>query len=101
MSTKVEPDLEKLGRDAAEFVAGAGVVKQVEVTRGEDEFDRPVYFFSFLIDQARAAQRAGLLRTRLVQRLRDDLIAQGDAHFPIIEILNKDDWVKRAHAKSH
>jgi len=93
-------DLEKLGREAAEYVAGAGVVEQVEVTRGEDASDRPVYFFAFLIDQGRARQRAGLLRTRLVQKLRDDLVSREDGHFPVIQILSKEDWAKRANARS-
>lgn len=96
----VGPDLEKLGRDAAEYVAGVGVVEQVEVTRGEDTAERPVYFFSFLIDQGRARQRAGLLRLRLVQKLRDELISKNDSHFPVIQILSREDWAKRADAKS-
>jgi len=93
-------ELEKLGRAAAEHVAGDGAVERVEVTRGEDASERPVYYFSFLIDQGRARQRAGLVRTRLVQKLRDDLVARGDGHYPVIQILSKDDWANRADANS-
>ena len=93
-------ELEKLGRAAAEHVAGDCAVEQVEVTRGEDAAERPVYYFSFLIDQGRARQRAGLVRTRLVQKLRDDLDARGDGHYPVIQILSKDDWANRADANS-
>jgi len=88
-------DLEKLGRDAAEHVAGVGAIEQVEVVAGEDSSDRPVYRFSFLIDQDRLRQRLGLLRTRLTQTLRDELIALDDAHYPIIHILDRTDWDKR------
>jgi len=91
-------DLEKLGLDAARQVAGADAVEQVEVVSGEDASDRPVYYFSFLIDEGRSRQRAGLVRTRLVQKLRDELITRGDGHFPVITILSRIDWDKRAGA---
>jgi hypothetical protein len=94
-------ELEELGQAAAEDVAGPGAVERVEVTRGEDASERPVYYFSFLIDQDRARQRAGLVRTRLIQKLRDDLVARGDGHYPVIQILNKADWAARANARSN
>ncbi|TCZ58674.1 hypothetical protein [Roseicella aquatilis] len=86
--------LEKLGRDAAEQVAGQEAVGAVEVTSGE-EFERPVYYFTFLIDQDRARHRPGLLLARLVQRLRDDLDARNDAHYPVIQLLSRADWDHR------
>ena len=91
-------DLEKLGREAAQQVAGKGAVEDVEVVAGEDLSERPVYYFSFLIDQARARQRAGLVLTRLVQKLRDELIARGDGHYPVIRILSRTDWDRRKDA---
>jgi hypothetical protein len=83
---------------AAEHVAGPDAVEEVEVTPGEDAYDRPVYYFSFLIHQERAQQRAGLVRIRLIQKLREDLVARGDSHNPVIQILSKDDWPNRADA---
>jgi hypothetical protein len=97
MSQDAAATLEQLGRDAAQHIAGPEAVQEVEVVSGED-FDRPVYYFSFLIDQDRSRQRAGLLHSRLVQRLRDELIARNDGHYPVIRILNREDWDKRASA---
>ena len=97
MSHDITADLEQLGRDAAQHVAGEEAVQEVEVMAGE-ESERPVYYFSFLIDQDRARQRAGLLRSRLIQELRDGLIARNDGHYPIIRILSRADWDKRASA---
>jgi hypothetical protein len=91
--------LEKLGLDAAEHAAGKGSVERVEVVSGEDSSDRPVYYFSFLIDQDRARQRAGLVRTRLIQKLRDDLIALRDGHYPVIRILSRTDWDRHGDAR--
>lgn len=89
--------LEQLGRDAAQNIAGEDAVQEVEVVPGYD-FERPVYYFSFLIDQDRARLRAGLLLTRLIQKLRDELIARNDEHFPFIRILDRADWGKRTGA---
>jgi len=97
MANDAATSLEQLGRDAARKIAGEDAVQEVEVVPGYD-FDRQVYYFSFLIDQDRSLQRAGLLRSRLVQRLRDELIARNDAHFPVIAILSRADWDNRASA---
>jgi hypothetical protein len=98
MTGTIEVELEELGRAAAEQVAGPDAVEQVEVRWGEDASDRPVYYFSFLIDQDRARQRAGLVRTRLLQKLRDDLVARGDGRYPVIRILSREDWDRRSDA---
>jgi len=87
--------LEELGREAAQHIAGEGAVEQVEVRDGEDSFERPTYYFSFLIDQERSRQRPGLVYTRLIQKLQDELIAHGDEHLPMIRILSRADWDKR------
>lgn len=100
MSVISGPELEKLGRAAAAQVAGDDAVEQVEVTCGVDSSERPVYFFSFLIDQGRARERAGLVRIRTAQKLRDDLMARGDGHYPMIRVLNKEDWARRSDAGS-
>lgn len=90
-------DVEQLGREAAQQVAGPEAVEQVEVATGY-EFDRPVYRFTFLIDQGRALLPAGLLRTRLSQRLRDGLEARNDERQPVLRILDRTDWEKRGVA---
>jgi hypothetical protein len=74
MSQDVTLALQQLGREAAQTIAGAEAVREVEVVPGYDS-DRPVYYFSFLIDQDRAQLRSGLLLSRLVQKLRDELIS--------------------------
>jgi hypothetical protein len=99
MNGKIGSELEKLGRAAAEQVAGHDAVEQVEVEHGEDAYERPVYHFDFLINQPRARQRAGLIRTRLVQKLRDDLVERGDGHLPVIQIFSREDWNKRKNAR--
>ena len=101
MSKSMTSDLEELGRAAAEQIAGKEAVQDVEVAVGQDLSERPAYYFSFLIDQSRARQRAGLVRTRLVQKLRDDLIARGDEHYPVIRILDRTDWDRRKDAQFH
>ncbi len=93
-----ETELAEIGRAAAAHVAGLGTVDRVRVVTGQDSTDHPVYFFSFLIDQDRDPQRVGLTRVRLVQKLRDALIARDDGHYPIVEILNRADWEQRESA---
>lgn len=88
----------KLGRDAAEDIAGKDAVEDIAVVPGADYEYRPIYRFSFLLDQSRIVQRIGLVRLRLTQRLHDELIAMGDEHYPRIEILDRADWSKRAVA---
>jgi hypothetical protein len=97
MSDAATADLEQLGRDAARQVAGDAAVEQVEVVEGES-FDRAVYRFSFLIDQDRALLRRGLMYSRIVQALSDALIARNDAHYPVITLLDREDWDKRTRA---
>lgn len=91
-------DLERLGFNAAQEVAGKDAVKRVEVASGVDFFERPAYYFSFLIDQTLALERAGLVRIRLMQKLRDELAVRNDDHLPEIRILNQEDWDRRSVA---
>lgn len=91
-------DLKKLGRDAAQHVAGLGIATLVDVVSDEDFLDRPVYRFSYTLDENIDWQRAGLVRTRLNQRLRDGLSALGKNHYPVIQILSRADLDKRASA---
>jgi hypothetical protein len=92
MNHQVDLDLEKIGRDAAAEVAGAENAEAVEASEIADRTDKPAYFFSFLIEQDRGHLGPGLLRTRLAQRLRDELIARGDYRYPLVQIINRDDW---------
>lgn len=94
-------ELERLGRAAVQQIAGRGVVKDVEVEPGEDLSGRPAYHFSFVIEPGHAKVGAGLLRTRLIQKLRDELIARGDGHYPVIRMLSTSDWSRRKDAQSH
>ena len=93
-----ETELAGIACEAATHVAGLGTVDRVTVVAGQDSTDRPAYFFSFLIDQGRDPRRGGLARIRLVQRLRDALLARDDGHYPIVEILNRADWERREGA---
>lgn len=87
-------NLEEIGREAARGV-GAGKVERVEVVTGPDSSDRPAYFFSFLIEPDRDRQRAALIRTRLAQKIRDELVTRGDDRYPFIRVLGREDWGKR------
>ena len=87
--------LETLGLLAARRIARGDAVEQVEVVASWDTWDRPVYNFSFLINEGRTQARLGLLRTRLVQSLRDELVKRNDAHFPILQFFNREDWDRR------
>lgn len=98
MSEIAEADLVEIGHRAAQLVAGLGAVERVTVTTGQDSTDQPAYFFSFLIDRDRDRQGAGLGHIRLVQKLRDELMARDDGHYPIVQILNRADWEKREGA---
>ena len=98
MTQSTTLDLEKLGRDAAEHVAVADAVEQIEVAAGEDWTDQPIYRFSFLINHDRLQERIGMVVTRLHQNLRDKLIELGDPHYPVIQIWDRKDWDKHKRA---
>jgi hypothetical protein len=94
MDHHVDLVLEQIGRDAAAAVAGAENVEAVEAREIDDWTEKPAYFFSFLIEQDRDRLGPGLLRTRVAQRLRDELIARGDYRYPLVQIINRGDWDK-------
>ena len=93
-------NLEKLGLAAAHDVAGPDAVERVEVVTGVDYFGRDTYDFSFLIDRARLRQRIGMVLIRLGQRLDDDLSAVGDEHHVEVHLLGRNDWPRRASART-
>jgi hypothetical protein len=96
--TPLQEQLSELGRQAAGAV-GLGRVSEVEVFTGRDSSDQPALVFSFLVDQDRDRARAALLRTRLSQRLRDELLKREDARYPIIHLFTERDWEKRERAR--
>ena len=93
--------IEELGKRAAAAVVGDGVFPQVRVESDEDDDFRPIYRFSFLIDRQHSSMRPGLIRIRLIQKLRDELVSRRDDHLPVIRILNQADWDQEARARSH
>jgi hypothetical protein len=93
-------NLERLGLDAVREIAGPDAVEQVEVVVGVDYFERAAYDFSFLINPDRLRQGIGLVLIRLGQKLQDELIARGDEHHPIIHLLDRADWPRRASART-
>lgn len=98
MSNSATIDLQKLGRDAAMHVADVGKVELVDVVPGDDYMDRPVYRFAFLIDESVDWKSSGLVRIHLDQKLRDELVALGDAHYPVIQILSRAELSQRTGA---
>lgn len=93
-----DTELRRIGRKVAGHIMGPGKVKRVDVVTGQDSTDQPAHYFSFLLDQDRDRQVAALLRTRLAQKLRDELLAHDDPGYPFIRILSQQDWDKRERA---
>jgi len=98
MDETVDASLFKLGRDAAEMIAGKNAVEQVDVVPGADFDYRPIYHFSFLINPDHAEQKLGTIMMRVYQKLRDDLTARGEERYPMIHLLDRVDWNKRVRA---
>ena len=94
MDVAGELDLSELGRLAAARVYGPERVKNIKVKTGEDFTGRPTHFFSFLIDQDRGDTNVGMLRIRLDQEVRDELMAHNDDHYPSIRMFDQADWNK-------
>ena len=95
MSHLPQTELKQIGRDAAQRVFGPGKVKDVEVIDIDASDNQPAYLFSILYEGARDAQQMALLRIRLDQKLRDELLARGDDGYPLISVLSPQDWDKR------
>ena len=92
-------DLEILAADAVRESAGPEAFGRVEVEIGVDVRYRPADEFTFLINQDRAKPRAGLVRIRLGLKHLDEVAAQGDEHLPVLDILDRTDWEKRANER--
>jgi hypothetical protein len=98
MDQNVTPNLEQIGREAAEYVAGAENVEQVEVVEKPDSTEKLAYYFTFLIEQDRDRLSPGHLNMQIARRLRDALTALGDYRYPFVRILNRRDWVNHGRA---
>lgn len=92
------PAIRELGLEAAREIAGPNAVDDVQVVEELDAEGSPAYRFDFLIDPAYIQLRPGLVRIRLGQRLRRDLTARGDAHRPLLRMLDRADWSRRLDA---
>lgn len=95
MSEAAAIDLPGLGREAAERVPGLGKVEKVLAEFGVDSAYEPAAYFTFLLEEGRDREQVGLTRARLIQRLRDTLLARGYEHYPYIRILDRADWQSR------
>jgi hypothetical protein len=99
MTELSDAEVEQIGRDAAEDVAGAGAVLRVQVTPGLGSIDEPAYFFSFVIDPGLARPHPpGMLHLEIDGKIRDALIARGDETYPFLTIITPAEWNHRAHA---
>jgi hypothetical protein len=94
MSEFAETELTEIARTAASKVAGLGTVERVKVTTRLDSTDKPVYYFSFLIDRDRDPEAGVWPRIRLGQKLRDELIARDDYQYPYISVHDRAGWEK-------
>jgi len=93
-----DAELQEIGRQAAREVDGLGTVDAVRVTGRLDSADRPAHVFSFLVERDRDPQHNGLAYIRLVQRLRDALLARGDAQYPFVRLLDRTAWDRHSGA---
>jgi hypothetical protein len=101
MSDAAEMDpqiLQQLGRQAAEAVAGAEAVEDMEVGPALDWDGTPAYLFTFLINQDKSIARPGEILIRTGLKIQDELISRGDEHNPMIRLLDRADWEQRAGA---
>ena len=89
--------LEQLVFDAAEVIAGPGVVEQVAVRPAFDSEDRPAYHVTLLVNRERVSMGMGKFRGELRLRISDELAARHDEHQLLTEFLNRRDWEKRVH----
>jgi hypothetical protein len=95
MANLPKTELKKIARAAAGRLLGAAKVKDVDVIGSDALDEQPAYLFSFLFDGTLDPQHEALLRIRLRQKLRDELVARGDDGYPLITILGPLDWEKR------
>ena len=98
MNEPASPEIQQLVRTAAEQLAGADAVKEVEVIETIDIHDRPAYLMLLLIDPPDAWQRIGPIRNGLGLKVLDGLAARGDTHQLMLQTLDHNVWPHRVHA---
>ena len=98
MTLATTPQLEHLAQAAAQAVYGDAAVERVAVEEREDSSGAPAYYFSFVVKDPLGGPAPGHRRSDLRLRLRDALLAQGDEHYPFIEVLDPAGWARRAGA---
>lgn len=99
MAELLDAEVEQIGRDAAEEVAGARAVLHVQVEPGLGSIGEAAYFFSFVIDRDIALPHPpGMLYLEIEDKIRDALIGRGDETYPFLKIITPAEWNNRAHA---
>jgi hypothetical protein len=91
-------EVTELGREVARQLVGADTVNAVEVKSGFDTSDEPAYHFWFRWDKDPDWRLMGLMRGKLAQKLRDELMARGDPGYPYVHILTPRDCDNRTGA---
>jgi hypothetical protein len=91
--------VQKIGLEAAHEIIDKNIT-DVEAATAQDSSDQPAYFITFRFDRDRDRARAALLRTRLTQKIRDRLLEEGDARYPIIRLLSDDEWKRHRNDRS-
>lgn len=95
-----QAELKKIGVEAATEVYGPGVAKEVEVAPSADWAGDPADYFTFLVDEDPGSRDAVSRRTRVHEKIRDELMARNDTTYPYISVLSAQDWDKRERAFS-
>ena len=88
------PEIEQIGRDAAQAVVGDGVVDNVEIRQGWNMSDEPTYEFFFRVHPELIPFSPGLVHIRLTQQLLGALAKRGDGHRPVVHLLSPADWLQ-------
>ena len=91
--------VQKIGFEAAREIIGENIT-DVEADTGQDSSDQSAYFITFRLDRDHDRARVARLRTRITQKIRDKLLAEGDARYPIIRLLSDDEWKKHRNDRS-
>ena len=86
--------LAAMAQEAAETVVGNQAIDRVEVRTGLSFYDEPTYEFYFRLDPSRIPStfEGGDTLLFLTRRLREALAAQGREQFPVVHLLDENDW---------
>lgn len=81
--------------DSAKVFAPDVLVQDAEVMETTGSDGEPALVLRLLIDHNRQDEAWTILRLRLTQRIRDELIRTGDNRYPFVMVLSKGEWAKR------